>query len=138
MAHQVRQEEDGTLQDADQDQWGRKGKDCGCHGTGIQAIGQEAKSEQGALAASLAVQAFGHGKCRCTSGGNSNAPVGVGGYGSGGGYNAGGGAGAGAAAGGGGSFGDDPWASGGGAGGGSRQQPANDPWASAQSEEPPF
>jgi hypothetical protein len=71
-----------TKQDADQDQWGRK--DCGCHGIGIQAIGQESKSEQGALAASLAVQAFGHGKCGCPSGGNSNAPVGVGSYGSGG------------------------------------------------------
>ena len=33
-------------------------RECGCHdGTGIQAIGQEAKSEQGALAASLAAQA---------------------------------------------------------------------------------
>jgi hypothetical protein len=69
-------------QDAEQDQWGRK--DCGCHGIGIQAIGQESKNEQGALAASLAVQAFGHGKCGCPSGGNSNAPVGVGSYGSGG------------------------------------------------------
>ena len=46
-----------TKQDADQDQGGRS-KECGCdEGTGIQAIGQEAKSVQGALAASLAAQA---------------------------------------------------------------------------------
>ena len=57
-----------TKQDADQDQGGRS-KECGCHeGTGIQAIGQEAKSEQGALAASLAAQA---------GASNKNAPVGV-------------------------------------------------------------
>ena len=55
-----------TKQDADQDQWGRK--DCGCHRTGIQAIGQEAKNEQGAFAGSLAVQAFKRGKCGCPSG----------------------------------------------------------------------
>ena len=73
-----------TKQDADQDQGGR-GKECGCHGgTGIQAIGQEAKNEQGALAGSLAIQAFGRDKCGCPSGGNSNTPVGVGSYGSGG------------------------------------------------------
>ena len=53
-------------------------------GTGIQAIGQEAKNEQGALAGSLAIQAFGRDKCGCPSGGNSNTPVGVGSYGSGG------------------------------------------------------
>jgi ribosomal protein L24 len=71
-----------TEQDADQYQSSRS---CGCHGaTGIQAIGQEAKNEQGALAGSLAVQAFGRGKCGCPSGGNSNTPVGVGSYGSGG------------------------------------------------------
>ncbi len=74
-----------TKQDADQDQGGRSSKECGCHGgTGIQAIGQEAKNEQGAFAGSLAIQAFGHGKCGCPSGGNSNTPVGVGSYGSGG------------------------------------------------------
>ena len=73
-----------TKQDADQDQGGRS-KECGCHdGTGIQAIGQEAKNEQGALAGSLAIQAFGRDKCGCPSGGNSNTPVGVGSYGSGG------------------------------------------------------
>jgi hypothetical protein len=71
-----------TKQDADQNQWGRK--DCGCHGTGIQAIGQEAKNEQGAFAGSLAVQAFKRGKCGCSAGGNSNTPVSVGSYGSGG------------------------------------------------------
>ena len=64
-----------TKQDADQDQGGRS-KECGCHdGTGIQAIGQEAKSEQGALAASLAAQA---------GASNENAPVGVDSYGHGG------------------------------------------------------
>ena len=64
-----------TKQDADQDQGGRS-KECGCHeGTGIQAIGQEAKSEQGALAASLAAQA---------GASNKNAPVGVDSYGRGG------------------------------------------------------
>ena len=73
-----------TKQDADQDQGGRS-KECGCHdGTGIQAIGQEAKNEQGAFAGSLAIQAFGRDKCGCPSGGNSNTPVGVGSYGSGG------------------------------------------------------
>ena len=73
-----------TNQDADQDQGGRS-KECGCHdGTGIQAIGQEAKNEQGALAGSLAIQAFGRDKCGCPSGGNSSTPVGVGSHGSGG------------------------------------------------------
>jgi hypothetical protein len=73
-----------TKQDADQDQGGRS-KECGCHdGIGIQAIGQEAKNEQGAFAGSLAIQAFGRDKCGCPSGGNSNTPVGVGSYGSGG------------------------------------------------------
>jgi hypothetical protein len=71
-----------TGQDADQHQSGRT---CGCHGAiGIQAIGQEAKNEQGALAGSLAIQAFGRGACGCPSGGNSNTPVGVGSHGSGG------------------------------------------------------
>ena len=73
-----------TKQDADQDQGGRS-KECGCQdGIGIQAIGQEAKNEQGAFAGSLAIQAFGRDKCGCHSGGNSNTPVGVGSYGSGG------------------------------------------------------
>ncbi len=73
-----------TKQDADQNQGGRSSKECGCHETGIQAIGQEAKNEQGALAGSLAIQAFGRDKCGCPSGGNSSTPVGVGSYGSGG------------------------------------------------------
>jgi GTP cyclohydrolase II len=68
-----------TEQDAEQKQWGSK--HCGCDSIGIQAIGQESKSDQDALAASLAVQAFGHGKCGCSSGGNSNTPVRVGSYG---------------------------------------------------------
>jgi hypothetical protein len=73
-----------TKQDADQDQGGRS-IECGCQDSiGIQAIGQESKSEQGALGASLALQAFGHDRCGCPSGGNSNTPVGVGGYDSGG------------------------------------------------------
>jgi len=67
-----------TSQDADQD---GHGASCGCHdGDGIQAIGQEAKSNQSALAGSLAVQRAG---CGCASGGNSNAPVRVGSRGGG-------------------------------------------------------
>lgn len=73
-----------TKQDADQIQGGRSSKECGCHAVGIQAIGQEAKNEQGALAGSLAIQAFGRDKCGCPSGGNSSTPVGVGSHGSGG------------------------------------------------------
>ncbi len=66
----------GTKQDADQDQSGGSGKECGCHDSiGIQAIGQESKSEQDALAGSLAVQAGGDGKCGCSSAGNANEPV---------------------------------------------------------------
>ena len=72
-----------TKQDAEQNQGGSS-KECGCHSSGIQAIGQEAKNEQGALAGSLAIQAFGRDKCGCASGGNSNTPVGVGSHGSGG------------------------------------------------------
>ena len=73
-----------TKQDAEQNQGGH-GSECGCHAAiGIQAIGQEAKNEQGALAGSLAVQAFGRDKCGCPSGGNSSTPVGVGSHGSGG------------------------------------------------------
>ncbi len=78
-----------TKQDADQDQGGRS-TECGCHGStekaaiGIQALGQEAKNEQGALAGSLAIQAFGRDKCGCPTGGNTNTPVGVGSHGSGG------------------------------------------------------
>ena len=63
-----------TIQDAGQESWG--GRECGCHGgIGIQAIGQEAKNEQGAAALSAALQ---HGAK------NENAPVRVGSYGGGG------------------------------------------------------
>ena len=63
-----------TIQDAGQESWG--GRECGCHGgIGIQAIGQEAKNEQGAAALSAALQ---HGAS------NENAPVRVGSYGGGG------------------------------------------------------
>ncbi len=55
-----------TKQDADQDQGGKH--TCGCGSDGTQAIGQEAKSEQGALAASLAAQA---------GASNENTPVSV-------------------------------------------------------------
>ena len=71
-----------TGQDADQHQSGRE---CGCHDAiGIQALGQEATSDQLAFAGSLAIQAFGRDRCGCPSGGNSNTPVDVGSYGSGG------------------------------------------------------
>ncbi len=73
-----------TKQDAEQNQAGH-GSECGCRGAiGIQAIGQQSKSEQGALAASLAAQVSGRDRCGCPSGGNTNTPVGVGSYGSGG------------------------------------------------------
>ena len=63
-----------TIQDAGQESWG--GRECGCHGgIGIQAIGQEAKNEQGAAALSAALQ---HGAK------NENTPVRVGSYGGGG------------------------------------------------------
>ena len=63
-----------TKQDADQDQGGSK--DHCCSSDGIQAIGQEAKSDQDATAASLAAQEFGQeDKCGCPSGGNTNTPV---------------------------------------------------------------
>ena len=72
-----------TKQDADQEQSG--GKDhCGCASDGVQAIGQEAKNEQGAVAASLAVQAFDRDRCGCSSGGNTNTPVRVDSWGDGG------------------------------------------------------
>ena len=70
-----------TKQDAEQDQSGR---DCKCGSDGIQAIGQDAKSEQDAFAGSLAIQAFGRGKCGCPAGGNTSTPVGVGGHSAGG------------------------------------------------------
>lgn len=56
---------------------------CPCDGTGIQAIGQDADSEQLAIAGSLATQQFGDG-CGCGSGGNSDAPVRVDSQGDGG------------------------------------------------------
>jgi hypothetical protein len=66
-----------TKQDADQEQDGGKG--CGCHGSeAVQAIGQEAKNEQGAFAGSIALQFGGKKKCGCHSGGNSSSPVRVG------------------------------------------------------------
>ena len=65
-----------TDQDADQSQ--RSSSDprgCGCNGLGIQVLGQQSRSEQGALAASAAVQDFGHAECGCHPAGNSNNPV---------------------------------------------------------------
>ena len=53
----------------------QRGGECRCGSDGIQAIGQYASNTQGALAGSLAVQAFGRDRCGCGSGGNSNAPV---------------------------------------------------------------
>ena len=61
-----------TKQDADQDQ---RGGDCRCGSDGIQAIGQEAKNDQSAAAASLAAQSFGRDRCGCGSSGNTNTPV---------------------------------------------------------------
>jgi hypothetical protein len=61
--------------------------DCHCGSGGTQAIGQEAKNDQSAGAASLAAQLPGHDRCGCGSSGNTNAPVGVdsdGGHGRGG------------------------------------------------------
>ena len=61
------------------------GRECGCKdGIGIQALGQHAASAQGADAKSFAVQAFGHDKCGCGGGGNSNTPIRVKSYGDGG------------------------------------------------------
>ena len=61
------------------DQAGRRpgpgGRDRCCDSNGIQAIGQEAKSEQDATALSAALQDAGHDKCGCPSGGNTNSPV---------------------------------------------------------------
>jgi hypothetical protein len=62
-----------TDQDADQSQ---AAQGCGCgDGLGIQVLGQESKNEQGALAASAAVQDFGRSECGCHAAGNSNGPV---------------------------------------------------------------
>lgn len=72
---------DLTGQTAEQEQGGG---DCPCAASGTQAIGQEAKNDQSAAAASLAVQDFGRDRCGCQTGGNSNAPVRVDSYGGGG------------------------------------------------------
>jgi hypothetical protein len=65
-----------TDQSLTQDPSGSKdGHDCGCGPIGIQVAGQEAESDQAAIAASAAVQDFGKSECGCHSGGNSNAPV---------------------------------------------------------------
>jgi len=64
-----------TDQDADQSQSGGRAS-CGCQdGLGIQVVGQQSHSEQGALAASAAVQDFGRSECGCQAAGNSNNPV---------------------------------------------------------------
>src|SRR5829696_1358601 len=70
-----------TGQQADQAQGSG---DCYCASGGTQAIGQEAKSDQSAAAASLASQLGGRDKCGCGSSGNTNAPVRIGSYGGGG------------------------------------------------------
>jgi hypothetical protein len=72
-----------TGQKADQAQ---SSGDCYCASGGTQAIGQEAKSDQSAAAASLAAQLGGRDKCGCgsSSSGNTNAPVRIGSYGGGG------------------------------------------------------
>ena len=69
-----------TGQKADQEQAG----DCKCAAGGTQAIGQKAKNDQSAGAASLAAQSFGHDRCGCGSSGNTNTPVRVDSYGGGG------------------------------------------------------
>ena len=61
-----------TGQKADQEQGGG---DCRCASGGTQAIGQKAKNDQSAAAASLAAQSFGHDRCGCGSSGNTNTPV---------------------------------------------------------------
>ncbi len=61
-----------TGQKADQDQ---RGGDCRCGDGGTQAIGQKAKNDQSAAAASLAAQSGGHDRCGCGSSGNTNTPV---------------------------------------------------------------
>jgi len=64
-----------TDQGADQSQ-SSSPRPCGCgDGLGIQVAGQQSRSEQGAFAASAAVQDFGHSECGCQAAGNSNAPV---------------------------------------------------------------
>ena len=58
-----------TKQYADQDQGGKSKGECGCASDGIQAIGQDAKSEQSAGALSVALQ---------SGASNTNTPVRVG------------------------------------------------------------
>jgi hypothetical protein len=56
----------------------QSGPSCGCHGTAVQAAGQSAATDQGALAASAALQLAGRSPCGCGSaGGNSNDPVAI-------------------------------------------------------------
>jgi len=66
-----------TDQSATQRLGGGSAKSCGCSGSlGIQALGQESKSSQGALAASFAAQLGGHAPCGCpTAASNVNDPV---------------------------------------------------------------
>jgi hypothetical protein len=64
-----------TDQDANQTQSGSGSALCGCGSVGIQVAGQKSGNEQGALAASTALQDFGRSECGCQSGGNSNGPV---------------------------------------------------------------
>src|SRR6478735_2774813 len=67
----------GTTQNANQTAAGT----CGCSGTGIQVLGQKSDTDQGAIAASEAIQAFGErSPCGCggSSGGNTASPVRVG------------------------------------------------------------
>jgi epidermal growth factor receptor substrate 15 len=65
-----------TDQDAHQHQSAGGATPCGCgDGLGVQVVGQKSGNEQGALAASAAVQDFGKSECGCQSGGNSNDPV---------------------------------------------------------------
>jgi hypothetical protein len=67
----------GTSQNASQAADGK----CGCSGTGIQVLGQKSDTDQGAIAASEAIQKFGErSPCGCggSSGGNTASPVRVG------------------------------------------------------------
>ena len=65
-----------TDQRAHQSQLDGHAGECGCDGgLGIQVLGQKSRSEQGALAASAAVQDFGRSECGCRQGGNTNEPV---------------------------------------------------------------
>jgi hypothetical protein len=74
-----------TTQDATQDPSGSK---CGCSGSPIQVLGQQAETEQSSAALSAAVQFFGqkHDECGCggSSSGNTASPVRVYSPGSGG------------------------------------------------------